>query len=146
MAAARTRSTTTSQAWNAAPLSASAPPLGSSEPSRSRTVAHGHSAGAPSSWEHRPQAMDMPCSAAYVAASMVSRLLPMPGSPVSAANAGAPPVPATVLSTSPLRAASSSSRPARDQPHKVGNGRGAASSVAAGGGAGAGSGTGVPVS
>ena len=87
-AAVRTCWTTISQARNAAPLSSPAPALGSSEPSRSSTVAHGHSAGAPSSCEQRPQAMVMPWSAAYVAASIASRLLPIPGSPVSATNAG----------------------------------------------------------
>ena len=61
---------------------------GRSCPSSRSTCAHGHSGGAPSSCEHRPTSTVAPSARAAAASSAHSRLLPMPGSPVTTAKTG----------------------------------------------------------
>ncbi len=144
VAAVSTCWTTISQARNAAPLSSPETLLGSSEPSRSSTVAHGQSAGAPSSCEQRPHAMVMPWSAAYVAS--LDREPALADAGVAGERderRGDPSLPWTTRSTRSVSAASSSSRPASDQPHSVGNGSGACSSGSAGAARGAAAGAGA---
>ena len=77
-------------------LAASAPPtagaasVGRPRPRPSSTLAHGHSGGAPSSWEQRPTSTVQPRSSAAAASSASSRLLPIPGSPTTEAKVGVP--------------------------------------------------------
>ncbi len=88
-AAAETDATTASQVRNSAP-SSSPPPTSRSAPRPRSTCCHGQSGGAPSSCEQRPTSSRAPRFTARTPSSPHSRDLPMPGSPVIAANAGVP--------------------------------------------------------
>ncbi len=109
-AASRTVRTSRSRERNCAPASSasSGSPPGMPAPSRSRTCCHGHSGGAPSSWEQRPTSTSTPRARATAASSALSRDLPMPGSPVSTAYVAAP---VTAVSRAPSSASRSRSRP-----------------------------------
>ena len=90
-AASRTVRTSRSQERNCAPASsASGSAPGAPAPSRSSTCRHGHSGGAPSSWEQRPTSTSTPAAPGHRGQLGTSRDLPMPGSPVSTAYVGAP--------------------------------------------------------
>jgi len=109
-AASRTASATASHERNCAPSSSRCRGSlrGSCCPRPARTGRHGHRGGAPSSWEQRPDSTLNPRATASSASSVVSLVLPIPGSPVTAANPGRS---RSAPSRSPASWASSAPRP-----------------------------------
>ena len=98
----------------------------------STTDVQGHSGGAPSSCEQRPESTSTPRSSARVASSCNRRDLPTPASPTTEA---APATPSAAAASRASSAASSPSRPTRGQ---LGSGRAPRPGPVRGGGGGGG--------